>query len=133
MSWLTCHKDYRTGKAMGALTESQRTKLLEKMDTVVKDYQTDKNLIEAGYANDTETMRWLFRKATGKELDFEVNDITIKDARKFDIRRKSMSRDIENLFDKSQDNDRLKANQQFSAWVSRNKTALAKVKNILKK
>ena len=95
MGFFTCHKDYRANKAVSGLSESQRTKLLEKMDNVVKDYQTDKNLIEAGYANDTETMRWLFRKATGKVLDFEVNPITIKDARKFDIRRKGMSKDIE--------------------------------------
>ena len=37
------------------------------------------------------------------------------------------------LFDKSQDNTALNNNQQFSAWVSRNNTALAKVQNILKK
>ena len=37
------------------------------------------------------------------------------------------------LFDKSQDNTALNNNQQFSAWVSRNNTVLAKVENILKK
>ena len=37
------------------------------------------------------------------------------------------------LFDKSQENTVLNNNQQFSAWMSRNNTALAKVKNILKK
>jgi len=84
MSGLTCHQNFR-GPRPNEMSAKQRKKLREKLESAVGKYQSDVNLMKTDYAHDTETMLWLWKKYTGKDLDFDYNPISLKDVRKFNM------------------------------------------------
>ena len=95
MSLLTCLGLYRGKMDDPNYTPEQREKLREKILAAVDKYESDPNLIKAHYAKDSETMTWLFGRATGgKRFDFDVNPIKFSDIRKFNSMINSFSKDI---------------------------------------
>ena len=94
MSLLTCLDLYRRGRAVEGLSDKQRNKLRENMIKAVGNWTGDAELIKTDYATDIETMKWMFKKATGKEMNFEMNPITNADIRKFNMRIKGFSRTV---------------------------------------
>ena len=94
MSLLTCLSIFRGVDRDPKYSSAQKERLRGKILDAVKNYETDSTLISAEYAKDVDTMKWVFGRATGKQLDLDANPITFADVRKFNSMIKTFSKDV---------------------------------------